>query len=226
MSDATRFPHLPPGYLPGRQTRRGRIGHKINVFFLVLFGVGLGAGGAATYGYAMVCSHEADLCQPGWLFLAAGGGVLVGVPLLVLARHLVRGRGGWRRATHLSVFTPVVATTRGAAVPVTMSGHATRPDGSLEVGLVCRVAYDVEIETTNAQGHTQRSRMTRHHVIHEEWRPVTTPAADVEQQFVIPLHAPFSHEGACLSFAWWVEARERRERGTDPSARQPIWVAR
>jgi hypothetical protein len=102
--------------------------------------------------------------------------------------------------------------------------------GSVEVGLVCTEYYDEEVESpstsTTSEGFTQTSssRETLRATAHEDWRPVDSVVGVQTVGFQIPVEAPFSFEGDCLSFRWAVVARGRRPGRLDAVAEAAISV--
>lgn len=141
-----------------------------------------------------------------WLFIVVGGAVV----LAGLGRR-------YRRRIRLSSSKVHVAVSgsvrRGENVPLAI----TIRDGAdaslrLRAGIVCLERYDVEEETTVDQpgmldSQTTR-RVTNEAVAHEEWREVSASEAQQGLTFAIPVEAPFSYRGSCLSFEWHAEAHE------------------
>jgi hypothetical protein len=74
------------------------------------------------------------------------------------------------------------------------------------------------------RGVTTVRRQTAEATVFEEWHPV--PAGVCEQTFAlrVPRGAPYSYEGACVSFAWRVSARAARRLRADARLDRPIWV--
>jgi hypothetical protein len=99
--------------------------------------------------------------------------------------------------------------------------------GPVKLGLRCLERYDelVTNETVSHGGHRVRGsqRETREALAHEEW-------ADARAEdgwsavFTVPAAAPYSYEGGCLRFEWWVEAREVERFRPDRAATRTIRV--
>jgi hypothetical protein len=92
--------------------------------------------------------------------------------------------------------------------------------GDVVVGVVCTESYDED--STDAEGNTSRS--TREACAHEAWQPLESLAGVQSVRLPIPLAAPFSYEGSCLSFRWEVVARGVKRRRLDAQARHDISV--
>ena len=73
----------------------------------------------------------------------------------------------------------------------------------LRVGILCLERYDVEESTKNST-----RRVTREGFAHEEWREVSASKAQQGLSFAVPVEAPYSYQGSCLSFEWHAEALE------------------
>lgn len=203
----TAHPHLPPDVEPGPQSRRLRMARGVFgcvVPFLVLGGLlfGLGFAGAAS----LVTALPGD-DAPSPLPFAAGaaGGLIVfwGLAFVFWRRaHPRRSRG-------LKATVDRQCVRRGAPLRVQL----THGDPSAELGLVCRVHYDVMVRTSDS-----RSRGTSKAVAWESWAP-SSPAG---VQLTVPLDGPPSYEGTAVSFAWAVHARPAG--GGPPSDPVPVWV--
>ena len=92
--------------------------------------------------------------------------------------------------------------------------------GDLSAGLVCTEYYDEE--STDHEGHT--SRATVEATAYEDWQPVEEVTGVQSVRLAIPADAPFSYEGACLSFKWELVARGHKSRGLDAQARSDLSV--
>lgn len=147
------------------------------------------------------------------IFAAAGigGGLL----FWGLAFGLYRGFHP-RRDRSLTAAVDCVYVRRGDVLRVGLAAGGGRHD--VELGLVCRLAFDV---TSSSRGFTSDgpSRITNRATVFEHW----VPAPLAQAELTLPADAPYSHEGSAVSFAWGVHARRRGERVT--SAATPIWVA-
>lgn len=208
-----RFPHLPAGRAPGSQSRSRRTDRRLGAAMIALLGAffaGLGVYGAADPGEA-----------PPWLFLAIF--LPLGAGCLAAAAWLVR-HGRARAARHFAVEVTTPEVVRGGRVEARLRvADASAVRGRLEIGLVCTERYDKE-EVQRTNNGTSRQRVTRDHVVHEDWQPVA-PGQPLQQvAFDVPSGAPFSYEGRCLSFAWAVRAREARPGRVDPRCDAPFWV--
>jgi hypothetical protein len=109
---------------------------------------------------------------------------------------------------------------RGGEVEALVTISSPKSLGDLEVGLVCTEYYDEE--TTDRDGDT--SRATVEEIAHENWLPVEELTGVQSVRLAIPADAPFSYEGACLSFKWELVARGHKSRGLDAQARRDLSV--
>jgi hypothetical protein len=203
-------PHLPVGREPGAQSRRARLGRTVGGCAAPVFVLGGVAAAAAVVGFgALVASLPGGPAL--WPFLL--GAVLVLAVLWGLAVVLWRSRRPrWARGLEVAVERDAVR--RGERVGAVGTG-----DGSIEVGLVCVERYDVWRE---GAGDDSRSRSTLSAVVWDSWVPVPHAALGQRVELTVPIDAPYSHEGDCVSFAWSVRARRVGEKRTGPPA--PVWV--
>ena len=211
------FPHLPPGHEPGRQSRSRKSGANVWAILLGLLGlffVGLSIYGASDPGES-----------PAWVYL------VVFLPMAALTFlggwfWVRRGRGAVTRVSKdFEVSVESTELRRGDEVHARL--RLLNPEGigeKFEIGLVCTERYDVKQVHHNPNGADSSSRETAEAVAHEEWRPADASEQLQSFSFGIPLDAPFSHEGACLSFAWRVCAREPVRMRSDEASDAPVWV--
>lgn len=125
-----------------------------------------------------------------------------------------------RRTRGLQVDAGEHGVRRGEEVEALVTISSSKGLGDVEVGLVCTEYYDEE--STNSEGRS--SRATVEAIPHEDWQPVESAAGVQSVRLAIPADAPFSYEGACLSFKWELVARGRRSRRLDAQARREISV--
>ncbi len=180
----------------------------------VLLGVfffGLGIYGASDPGEA----------SPAVFLLVFGG---IGALMLLLAWY-IRRRGRVRRGPgYFEISGEPLELRRGDEVEAELRiTGPSRVGGEIEVGLVCTEYYDYEKTTTTQHG-TSTSRETAEAVAHEQWTPASRSDPVQTFRFRVPEEGPFSHEGAALSFAWRISAREPRRMRSDPASDHPIWV--
>lgn len=93
----------------------------------------------------------------------------------------------------------------------------------IEVGVVCVERYDRPVTSRTEEGPTTE-RATEEAIAYERWLPAWRTEEPQTFRFPIPLDAPYSHEGDCLSFAWRVSARERGAGAGGETSEDPIWV--
>jgi hypothetical protein len=125
-----------------------------------------------------------------------------------------------RRTRGLQVDAGEGEVRRGADVEALVTISNPKGLGDLEVGLVCTEYYDEQ--STDSDGDT--SRATVEEIAHENWLPVEEVTGVQSVRLPIPASAPFSYEGACLSFKWELVARGHRSRGLDAQARRDLSV--
>jgi hypothetical protein len=117
----------------------------------------------------------------------------------------------------VSLNVPVTDVRRGDDVDAAVELSTDKP--GLEVGLVCMEYYDVE--TTDGRGN--RSRSTSQAVAYEDWRP--HPGGTTQSvRFSVPVNAPYSYRGDCISYVWRVSARAPKRMRFDRSEHVPILV--
>lgn len=125
---------------------------------------------------------------------------------------------------HFEVFAEPLELWRGeeveADLAITDSGGV---GGGIEVGVVCVERYDRPVTSRTEQG-TVTERRTGEAIAYERWLPAWLTEEPQTFRFTIPLDAPYSYEGDCLSFAWRVSARERGAPGAKDASDDPIWV--
>jgi len=151
----------------------------------------------------------------GGLFFAAAG-------LLCVYGGLVMWESGRPkrhprlRGTALAV--DAGALRRGGEISVACTRGQTH-GGLLQVGIVCEERYDVEARV----GRSVR-RQTGHATVYEHWQPLATGAREQNFVFCVPVDAPYSYEGDCLSYAWRLSARAPGRLRKDARTDEPIWV--
>ena len=205
-------PHLPPGRHPGPQSRRRA---KTSGCLVVIFPI-------VAVVFALTMLSAAILTGEPTLYLAAVGGTAA------------FGGGGYafyrsrrpRVAGHLLIATEDRELRRGDEVRLRLEiSDPQRVGERVEVGLQCRCWYDIlETHHSGSSGGTSRSRTTHEEIAWEEWRPASRSERIQSFSFRVPVNAPFSHEGSCLTFAWRVSVREPVSMRADPSRHEPIWV--
>ncbi|MDQ3632716.1 MAG: hypothetical protein M3417_15895 [Actinomycetota bacterium] len=203
----TAHPHLPPGVEPGPQSRRLRLGRGVFgcvLPFLVIGGLlfGLGFAGAAF----LVTALPGESAPSPLPFAAAavGGPAIFWVIAFVFWRqvHPRRSRG---------LAAAVDRQRVRAGEP--LGAQLTAGEPGTELGLVCRVHYDVWHRSMDST-----DRVTAKAIAWERW----TPAGPTGATFTVPPDGPPSYEGAAVSFAWAVHARPAG--GGPPSDPVPVWV--
>jgi hypothetical protein len=112
------------------------------------------------------------------------------------------------------------AFRRGDELTVTLSRTTDAP---LEVGLACDERVDTEARVF-VRGASVVRRQTAEEAIHEQWQSAGAGAGDRTFTFRVPDDAPYSYEGACVSWGWRVSARAARRLRKDARVDSPIWV--
>ena len=220
MSDAlSRYPHLPPGHAPGRQSKRVARGRPWGPALLFVFGLGALGGAIALWAGRNSAKSKSGSEVGAFVFLAFA-------VLLVLAAVWL-----WRRlfhapvARHLGLAVEPGVYQRGDQVRATLAvSDASRIEGKLQLGLVCTAFHDVKVQTTNANGTTSTQRKTHTTEVVKDWRDADPSQPQQTFDFTLPADSPFSYEGDTVSWAWRISAREQREHRTDPHRDVPIWV--
>jgi hypothetical protein len=138
---------------------------------------------------------------------------------------LMRGLNFLRRrlTTGLQVVAVEREVPRGEEIEALVTVSRSRGLGDLEVGLVCTESYDYRSTWTDDDG-MHDSRETGEAVAHEEWQSVESVAGSQSIRLRIPLEAPFSYKGDCLSFKWEIVARGRKTHRLDARAAQQLSV--
>jgi hypothetical protein len=129
-----------------------------------------------------------------------------------------------RRGHGLEVGVTNPETCRGEEVDALVTVSSIEGLGEIEAGLVCTEYYAEEVGTHNQYG-SSPSTVTSEAIAHEEWLPIESAPGVHSVRLPIPLDAPFSYEGNCLSFKWEVVARGRRKRRLDAQAKHELSVA-
>jgi len=171
----------------------------------LLFGGVLFAVGFAGAAYLVTALPGEDSSSPLPFAAAAAGGLAVFWILAVVF---------WRRA-HPRRTRGLTATVDRQQVGrgEDLRAQLVAGDESAELGLVCRVHYDVIVRTGDSSG-----RGTSQATAWERW----TPAGPIGTTFTVPPGGPPSYEGTAVSFAWAVYARPAG--GGPPSDPVPVWV--
>jgi hypothetical protein len=137
-----------------------------------------------------------------WLLFAA-------IAVVVLAGLVYRHRRRLRLRSRAVQIAPSAGVRRGETFRLgVVVRDVTRTAGRLRVGVICLERYDVEETSSSGSGGSTSRRVTREAVAHEEWRELSVAEAQQGPEFEIPLTAPFSYQGSCLSFQWRGEALE------------------
>jgi hypothetical protein len=111
---------------------------------------------------------------------------------------------------------------RGDGLTVTLTDTRKRGD-PLEVGLACDERVDTEARVF-VRGASVVRRQTGEETIHEQWQPASPGVGEQSFTLRVPEDAPYSYEGACVSWGWRVSARAARRLRKDARADSPIWV--
>jgi hypothetical protein len=207
-----RFPALPPGRKPGPQSRRGVPGLG-NLYTLLLSGVimvGIGVWGVL---------HPGRVAPAVWAFSFAA----MALPLFIAAWYLNRrDRPRWQEAREVSIRVEPLEVRRGEELTVEVGANSPPAGGGpLEVGLVCVESYDVKRTFATRRG-TSEVRETEQAVERASWVLAEGSANPVRLR--VPIDAPPSYEGSCLSFSWRISGRVRLAGDGDLRTDQPIWV--
>jgi hypothetical protein len=160
---------------------------------------------------------------PAWEVVAIG---VAGVGLFLVGRrrHLLH-RFQTGLSDELQIGPPTDQVRRGEEIDVEVTVVDPRRLTNVEVGLVCTEYYDVEVTSTDSEGHTSSSRQTRDAIAHEAWIPVENAPGSQTVRLLIPPGAPFSYEGDCLSFRWELVARGHKRWRLDARAEHDLRVA-
>lgn len=215
--------HLPPGALPGPQSRRRALNVRAGgciapflvvgaVFFLVMFG------GVALLLGAITSDVGGDLGgpNPAWFGLAAIGGTAL---FLGVAFALWR-KANPRRDKSLEVRVDRHRARRGEELRVTVAGAPARV--GIDVTLACRVHWDQRQRSGGGDGSSSASRMVAEAMA---WEQTTQASPSGEARLGLPDDQPYSHEGEVISFAWLVSARTSvDDKRGKPSAPAAVWV--
>jgi len=102
-----------------------------------------------------------------------------------------------------------------------LRAHLSSGDPSSELGLVCRVHYDVYVNSNSAGGVDSSSSSGRATSVATAWES-WTPAGPGGITLTAPPEGPPSYEGGAVSFAWAVYARPAG--GGPPSDPVPVWM--
>jgi hypothetical protein len=219
---ALHSPYLPKGRRPGLQRRRERsLLRRLRRAVIVLLSVA--TTWAAVIGVLELWGPSVGLrwftIDNNWWFYGSGVfALLVGMGLVVL----------WDLANiphskDQNLVIDPVELPRGDTVRARLKGENSdcRPD-SLEVGLVCREFYDTLLDAFGREGSQVAQRMMLQAVAYEEWQP----GHDRNRQysFTVPVDAPYSYEGECLSYAWSITTRYRTRDDLPIERIMPLWV--
>jgi hypothetical protein len=210
--------HLPDGHEPGPQSRRLEEGRRVSgailptmtVLFIACF-VGIPLG--------VVAATDSE----GVIYVTLGVLAVVFVVGMWLVARRFRPPA-LPQPDQFEVFAEPAESWRGEEVEADLS--ILEPDGirdGIEVGLVCVERYDRPVTSRDEHG-TTTERRTAEAIAYERWLPAWRIDEPQTLRFTIPLDAPYSHEGECLSFAWRVSARERGAPDGAETSDDPIWV--
>lgn len=177
--------------------------------FLVVGGALFGAGFAGA-AFLVSALPGDDAPSPLPFSAAAVGGLLV---FWVLAYVFWRQRHP-RRTRGLAATVDRQRVRRGEPLRAQVSAG----DPGAELGLVCRVHYDVLVHFDRGGSTSAPTRGTSQAIAWESW----TPAGPGGATLTVPAEGPPSYEGSAVSFAWAVQARPAG--GGPPSAPVPVWV--
>lgn len=213
------FPHLPAGRGPGGQSLRDRAQRNFWSPFVGVVGTAMFAAGiwVAAGGRGPRFDRQEELW--GGLLFAAFGLLCVYGGLVMWERGRPKRHPRLRGAT-LSVIGG--SLRRGGEVSVGCR-RAQTSDGRLEVGIVCEERYDVQVRVYVRSARTVR-RQTAQATVYEQWQPLPAVVGEQTFTFRVPVDAPYSYEGDCLSYAWRVSARAPVRLRKDPRTDEPIWV--
>ncbi len=196
-------PHLPPGAEPGPQSRRRRARRRL--LKPVLGGAAVLLVGLLAF-LALVAGSAGVGPSPALLAGLAAGALLCGG-----AYVLLRGRLS-RTDRSLAVTVSPQHARRGETLRAALAAGG---DGAeIELGLVCRIVYDIESRADDSP-----QRVTKTATVLEHWAPASLGEADL----AIPADGPYSYEGSAVSFAWAVHARRAGARASSRPA--PVWVS-
>jgi hypothetical protein len=159
-----------------------------------------------------------------WLFKGSVVlGLLVAVSLVVIW-ELAYAWTPHQRDRNLVV--DPVELLQGEMVRARLKGEISdcRP-GSLQVGLVCREFFDTLMDAYGRSALKNAEvahRAMEDNVAYEEWQPGQDE--DRWYSFKVPVDAPCSYEGECLSFAWYIATRYRTPDDREIERITPLWV--
>jgi hypothetical protein len=219
---ALHSPYVPKGRRPGPQRRRERSWlRRLRRAVIILLGV------AVTWAAVIGVLDEYDpsfglrwfATDNGWWFYGSGVlAFLVGMGLVAFWEVDLTSH----RWDQNLVIDPV-ELSRGETVRARLKHEIPdcRP-GSLEVGLVCREFYDTRVDAYGREGSPLAQRMTIDAVAYEEWQAGHDRSRPYS--FTVPVDAPYSYEGECLSFAWAVTTRYRTGDDLPVERIRPLWV--
>jgi hypothetical protein len=187
--------------------------------FVGLVGLAMFAAGiwAAAGGRGARFDRQEELF--GGLFFAAGG------LLCIYGAFAIAGRGRPKRSPRLKGVTLQAARDafrRGADLSVTFTGRRSSGD-RLEVGIACDERFDAELKVI-VKGTPTVTRQTVEETAYEAWQAVPAGVHEHTVEFTLPVDAPYSYEGECVSFGWRVSLRDVRPMHKDARHDEPIWV--
>jgi hypothetical protein len=106
---------------------------------------------------------------------------------------------------------------RGERLTVAVEIGAPSPEReTLQVGLICRADYAVEVRKQDSDGGYDTYRETRRATLLEAWPELDTSATTQTVGFELPQDCPFSYDGTAFAVRWFVLARESRRLRVDP----------
>lgn len=138
-------------------------------------------------------------------------------------KHPLDALRQWRtRGFGITTADPHVKRGTDVEVLVTIAGSAGIREA--EVGLICTEYYAEKVQDDDPESDFATRRQTSEAIAHEEWLLVESTPGVHSVRLTIPLGAPFSYEGDCLSFRWEVIANGLRS-GLNAQARLALSVA-
>jgi hypothetical protein len=138
-------------------------------------------------------------------------------------KHPLDAMRQWRtKGFDISISNPQIRRGDDIEVLVTITGSARVEEA--KVGLMCTECYAEKVPDDDPESDFGTTRQTSEAIAHEDWTPVDSAPGVHSVRLRIPLEAPFSYEGDCLSFKWAAIANGRRP-GLNAQARLALTVA-
>jgi hypothetical protein len=214
---------VPPGREPGAQSIRNEGGFRLWEWITGVVGTGMVAGGIF-----LAVGGRGPSFNP--VEEGIGGSVFAffGLVCVVQAYRWHREHQPLRLTKRLPGVALAVdrnTARRGdrLSLTLTLSSRASRRADHLEVGLVCTELYDYQVQAQTRMGPIN-VRQTGQARAHEHWQPIDSMQGRRTFSFDVPVDAPYSYEGDCVSFAWRASVREVRQLRYDPRLDVPVWV--